>query len=64
MTEKDREAQPPLEMPVDELLLVATYRKLDSDLQDDARRFLTACLRQQSARRQPTNVVKFTPKSA
>lgn len=60
--ENDPNELPP-SLPVDELLLLVTYRKLDPDLKDDARRFLNACLRQQGARRIiPTNVVKFPAK--
>lgn len=63
--ENDRNDQPPPGMPVDELLLLATYRKLDPDLKDDARRFLGACLRQQGGRREiPSNIVNFPKKSA
>lgn len=50
-------------LPVDELLLLGTYRKLDPDLKDDTRRFISACLRQQHVRHVPDNVVAFPLKA-
>ena len=49
-------------LPVDELVLVSNYRRLDHDLKDDLRRFAQACLKQQRARTLPSNIVKFPRK--
>lgn len=63
--EKDQNDQPlPPGLRVDELLLLVAYQKLEPALKEDARRFITACLRHQGARRASpsSNVVKFPAK--